>query len=77
MANITTALRKIATKHANVEAGITCAGTAMERHTMKTNKKAFLFFGTGDAMLKLEASSAGEEAREGRAEALSPLRTVG
>jgi hypothetical protein len=52
------ALAKLAAKHADVEEGIACAGTAMERRTMKTGKKAFLFFGATDALVKLDASLA-------------------
>lgn len=40
----------------DVEEGIACAGTALERRTFKVNKKAFLFLGTHDAMLKLNES---------------------
>ena len=43
-------------KHPGAEAGIACPGTAMERHTVKANKKAFVFFGSGDALVKLAAS---------------------
>jgi hypothetical protein len=50
------ALAKLAAKHADVEEGIACPGTAMERRTMKTAKKAFLFFGATDALVKLDAS---------------------
>jgi hypothetical protein len=58
MPDHTAALRKLALRHAGVEEGIACPGTAMERHTMKAGKKAFLFFGSGDALVKLEASLA-------------------
>src|SRR5690348_7131380 len=58
MADLTAALRKLALRHDDVEEGIACPGTAMERHTMKAGKKAFLFFGAGDAMVKLDASLA-------------------
>lgn len=50
------ALREIALALPDVEEGIACAGTALERRTIKTRNKAFLFFGAGDAMLKLQAS---------------------
>lgn len=39
-----------------VEAGVACAGTALESRTIKTNGKAFLFLRAQDARLKLGAS---------------------
>src|SRR5688572_19540275 len=51
-------LRAIAMMQGDVEEGIACPGTAMERRTIKANKKAFLFFGATDAMVKLDASLA-------------------
>jgi hypothetical protein len=50
------ALRKLAVKHPGATEGIACAGTAMERRTIKASNKAFLFFGAKDALLKLRDS---------------------
>lgn len=49
-------LRALAMKHDGVTEGIACAGTALERRTMKVGAKAFLFVGAEDAMVKLAAS---------------------
>ena len=49
-------LGSIALKFAQVEKGVACAGTSAERATFKANKKAFLFLGTGDALVKLKES---------------------
>jgi hypothetical protein len=49
-------LRALALRHAGVTEGIACAGTPLERRTMKTGIKAFLFAGATDAMVKLAAS---------------------
>jgi hypothetical protein len=38
------------------EEGVACEGTALESHTVKTNKKAFLFLRATEARLKLAAS---------------------
>lgn len=51
------ALRKWALRHPGVEEGIACEGTVIEKRTIKANNKAFLFLGTGDAMLKLRESA--------------------
>jgi len=40
----------------NVEEGIACAGTSLEKRTIKVRQKAFLFLSAKDAMVKLEAS---------------------
>lgn len=50
------ALRAAAMKLPGVEEGVACEGTAIEKRTVKVNGKAFLFLGTGDAMLKLDGS---------------------
>jgi hypothetical protein len=42
-----------AMSHPDVEEGIACAGTAAERKTVKIRKKAFLFLGTVNVMVKL------------------------
>jgi hypothetical protein len=50
------ALRELALRHPGVDEGVACAGTALERRTVKVRGKAFLFLGAGDAMLKLATS---------------------
>jgi hypothetical protein len=40
----------------NVEEGIACAGTSLEKRTIKVCKKAFLFLSANDVMLKLADS---------------------
>lgn len=45
-----------AARHAGVEAGVACAGTAIESRTLKVGGKAFAFFRPGNIMLKLGAS---------------------
>jgi hypothetical protein len=50
------ALRAAALKLPGVEVGIACAGTALEKRTLKVRGKAFLFLGPKDAMLKLQDS---------------------
>jgi hypothetical protein len=52
------ALRRIALRHAGTEEGVACAGTALEKRTIRAGKKAFLFLGRGDAMLKVRESLA-------------------
>lgn len=47
-------LRFIAAKLPDVEEGIACAGTSIERRTMKVRGKAFLFLGATDAKFKLQ-----------------------
>lgn len=49
-------LRKWALRHPDVEEGVACEGTVIEKRTIKANNKAFLFLGTRDAMLKLRES---------------------
>ena len=51
-------LRDLALKYPGAEEGIACAGTAIEKRTIKVRGKAFLFLGAGDAMLKLSGSLA-------------------
>src|SRR5262245_1036204 len=58
------ALWKAATRHPRVEAGIACAGTAVESRTAKVAGKAFLFLRQQDARFKLGASAA-EASRKG------------
>jgi hypothetical protein len=50
------AVRKLALRHPETEEGIACEGTPVERRTVKARKKAFLFLGASDAMLKLRDS---------------------
>ena len=50
------ALRKLALEFPGTEEGVACEGTPIERRTIKTVGKAFLFLGVGDAMFKLGAS---------------------
>ena len=50
------ALRKVALAHPDAEEGVACEGTPVERRTVKAKKKAFVFLGPGDAMVKLRES---------------------
>src|SRR5689334_12537318 len=49
----TQALRAIALALPETTEGIACAGTALEKRTIKVKNKAFIFLGLSDAMLKL------------------------
>ena len=49
-------LVKLARRHSDVQEGIACKGTALERRTFTVNKKVFLFLGSNDLMLKLADS---------------------
>lgn len=51
------ALWDAATRHPGVEAGVACAGTAVESRTAKIRGKAFLFLRPRDARFKLAASA--------------------
>ena len=51
-------LRELALRYPEAEEGIACAGTAIEKRTIKVRNKAFLFLGMDDAMLKLGDSLA-------------------
>ena len=51
-------LRELALRYPEAEEGIACAGTAIEKRTIKVRNKAFLFLGTADAMFKLGDSLA-------------------
>jgi hypothetical protein len=46
-------LRALALQYPEAEEGIACVGTALEKRTIKVRKKAFLFLGVADAMIKL------------------------
>jgi hypothetical protein len=50
------ALRAFAMTLPDVEEGVACEGTAIEKRTLKVRKKAFLFLGPADLMLKLRES---------------------
>ena len=53
----------------DAEEGIACAGTSLEKRTIKVGKKAFLFLSAKDAMLKLSDSlPAAEELAEAEPE---------
>lgn len=52
------ALRSAALGLPETEEGIACAGTSLEKRTIKVKGKAFLFLGPVDAMLKLSVSLA-------------------
>jgi hypothetical protein len=51
------ALWATATRHPRVEAGVACAGTALECRTAKVGGKAFLFLRQEDARFKLGVSA--------------------
>src|SRR5687767_2956896 len=50
------ALRRAALRHPDVHEGISCEGTSLEKRTVKTHNKAFVFLGMADVMVKLKAS---------------------
>jgi predicted DNA-binding protein (MmcQ/YjbR family) len=52
------ALRAFALSYPGAEEGIACAGTALEKRTVKAGGKAFVFLGMADAMVKLRESLA-------------------
>lgn len=54
--NLASALYAAALGLPDTEEGIACAGTSLEKRTMKVSGKAFLFLGQADAMLKLSDS---------------------
>lgn len=49
-------LRSVALQYPEVHEGIACAGTALEKRTIKARNKAFVFLGATDAMLKVGTS---------------------
>jgi predicted DNA-binding protein (MmcQ/YjbR family) len=53
---MTEELRRFALGYPEAREGISCAGTALEKRTVNAGKKAFLFLGRADAMVKLGAS---------------------
>jgi hypothetical protein len=50
------ALQTIALRYPEAQEGVACAGTPIEKRTVKVRNKAFLFLGTADAMVKLSES---------------------
>lgn len=50
------ALRKFALTLADVEEGLACAGTSLEKNALKVRKKTFVFLSEVDVMLKLAES---------------------
>lgn len=48
-----TNLREVAMRLPEVTEGVACAGTALEKRTLKVRGKAFLFLGRADLMVKL------------------------
>jgi len=52
------ALRKVALRLPDTEEGVACEGTPAERRTVKARKKAFVFLGVSDVMVKLDGSIA-------------------
>src|SRR4051794_20129220 len=70
--SLTKSLRTFASKLPDAEEGIACEGTALEKVTYKVRKKAFLFLGTKDVMLKLFTSHSRREAE--RLAAREPAR---
>lgn len=50
------AMRTQALQLPETEEGIACAGTSLEKRTIKVGKKAFVFIGAQDVMLKLDQS---------------------
>ncbi len=51
-------LRRFALSLSGAEESVACAGTVIEKRTVKAGGKAFLFVGSKDLMLKLGASLA-------------------
>lgn len=66
MSDVAAGLRKWALRFEGTDEGIACAGTPAERATVRANKKAFLFVGVKDAMMKVTASLAEAKALEAR-----------
>jgi hypothetical protein len=50
------AMLQAALEYPETSEGIACAGTPIEKRTIKVRKKAFLFLGKEDAMVKLKDS---------------------
>lgn len=56
--SIVASLREIAVSLPDTEEGIACEGTVLEKRTIKVRKKAFVFLGRSNVMLKLGDSLA-------------------
>jgi hypothetical protein len=50
------ALRKAALRHKGTSEGVACEGTPVERRTITTRGRAFVYLGVKDAMVKLRES---------------------
>jgi predicted DNA-binding protein (MmcQ/YjbR family) len=50
------ALRRAALRYPDTHEGISCEGTSLEKRTVKAHKKAFVFLGEADLMVKLRES---------------------
>lgn len=50
------ALRRAALRHPDAREGVSCEGTSLEKRTVKAHKKAFVFLGVSDVMVKLRES---------------------
>ena len=50
------ALRRAALRHPDVHEGVSCEGTSLEKRTVKAHRKAFVFLGVADVMVKLKES---------------------
>jgi hypothetical protein len=50
------ALRRAALRHPDTHEGISCEGTSLEKRTVKAHRKAFVFLGVADVMVKLRES---------------------
>jgi len=53
-ADLLASLRAEAMRLQDVTEGVACAGTALEKYTLKVRGKAFLFLGRADLMVKLD-----------------------
>jgi len=69
-AEVVAKLRTRALKLPGSEEGVACEGTALERRTIKASKKAFVFLGTKDVMLKLGPSLAAASKLEAKGASL-------
>lgn len=50
------ALRRAALRHPDTHEGVSCEGTSLEKRTVKARRKAFVFLGATDVMVKLRES---------------------
>jgi hypothetical protein len=50
------ALRRAALRHPDTHEGVSCEGTSLEKRTVKAHRKAFVFLGVADVMVKLRES---------------------